>query len=98
LSKLRNLKMRKKSLIHTNLCKAETTSYVTMRKIFAIGVSTSCFLLGAFYLVGYTSLDWQVALVEWMSFVFGELYIITFYFDLGDEYYVEQIREIPRML
>lgn len=30
-----------------------------------------------------------------MSFLFGELYVITFYFDLGDEYYIEQIREVP---
>lgn len=77
------------------LLESEITNYVRLRKIFAVSEATSCFLLGAFYLMGYTSLDWQVASVEWMSFLWGECYVMTFYFDLGDEYFVEQIREVP---
>ena len=50
--------------------------------------------LGVFYLMGYTSQDWPVPVSEWLILLSVELYALTYYFDLGNAYFIEQIKEV----
>jgi len=43
--------------------------------------------------MGYGGDDWQVAVGEWSAVWSQQLYAFTFYWDLGDEYFIEQVRE-----
>ena len=41
------------------------------------------------------SLQWQegwIPLCEWGAVICSELYVGTFFFDLGDEYFIEQVK------
>ena len=50
-------------------------------------------LMGFFLLKGYDSTTWQVATCEWIAVFAVEFYLGTFYWDLGDEYIVKQVKE-----
>jgi len=49
--------------------------------------------LGVLYLFGYRGKDWEVAVCEWTAVWTAEFYVLTFYWDLGDEFFVEQVKE-----
>ena len=71
----------------------KTTVWVTLRKILALSNMTFSISMGVFYLMGFTSQDWPVSVSEWMVLLSVEFYTLTFFFDLGNSYFIEQVRE-----
>ena len=49
--------------------------------------------LGLLLLQAYEDTDWQVAVCEWAAVLAVEFYLATFYWDLGDEYFIQQVKE-----
>ena len=70
------------------------TAWVTVRQLLSLVILTFSLSLGVLSLFGNNTTDWEVAVSEWMAVWATELYIVTFYWDLGDEYYIEQVRRI----
>ena len=69
------------------------TAWVTVRQFLSLVNLTFSLSLGVLYLFGYKSTDWEVAVSEWTAVWAAEFYVVTFYWDLGDEYFVEQVKE-----
>lgn len=73
--------------------KLKRTPWILVRQTLAVLVTGFSGALGVCYFVGLKSTDWPVAVCEWSAVIMTELYVITFYWDLGDEFFIEQIRE-----
>lgn len=71
----------------------KVTFYTVLRQILALLITTLSLSMGVLYLMGYSVHDWQIPVCEWGSVICAEFYVSTFYFDLGKEYFIEQVRE-----
>lgn len=69
------------------------TVWVTIRQVLSLVNLTFSLSLGVLYVFGYRGDDWQVAVCEWTAVWAAEFYVLTFFWDLGDEYFVEQVKE-----
>ena len=75
------------------LTKEKITIWVTIRQFLSLLNLTFSLSLGVFYLLGYQSTDWQVSVSEWLAVWMAEFYVLTFYWDLGNEFFIEQVKE-----
>ena len=76
-----------------NLTKEKTTHWVRIRQVLCLVNVTFSLLLGLFLAKGYDNHTWQVATCEWTAVFAVEFYLATFYWDLGDEYVVKQVKD-----
>lgn len=76
-----------------NLTKEKTTIWVRIRQVLSFLDVIFSLSLGILLLQGYGSTDWQVAVCEWAAVLAVEFYLATFYWDLGDEYFIQQVKE-----
>ena len=65
-----------------------------IRQIISLANVFFSLYLGTLLVLGYSSNDWQVALSEWAAVLCANLYTLTFYWDLGDHYFIEQVQEL----
>lgn len=72
----------------------KTTGWVILRQIFSLLVLFFTICLASLYLLGFQGTDWQVGVSEWAAVFSAEFYCATFYWDLGKEFLVEQVREV----
>lgn len=75
------------------LTKEKITVWVTVRQFLSLVNLTFSLALGVLYAFGYEGNDWEVAFTEWTAVWAAEFYVLTFYWDLGDEFFIEQVKE-----
>ena len=67
--------------------------WVYIRKVLAVLIAFFTFTMLALFLIVKEKVDvGRIPVCEWAAVICAELYVGSFYFDLGDEYYIEQVR------
>jgi len=76
-----------------NLEKSERDPWVHVRKILATLITIFTFAMLFLFLVVKDKVDaGRIPVCEWGAVICADLYVGTFYFDLGDDYYIEQVK------
>jgi len=72
---------------------AQADKWVRIRRILAVLIAVFTFTMLFLFLVVKDKVDaGRIPVCEWGACICSELFIGTFYFDLGDDYYIEQVK------
>jgi len=75
------------------LARAEQDGWVLTRRVLALMITAFTFVMLFLFLVVKDKVKYgRIPVCEWGAVICSELFIGTFYFDLGDDYYVEQVK------
>lgn len=75
------------------LLKSERDGWVMVRRVLAIMILVFTFVMLYLFLVVHDKVvNGRIPVCEWGAVICSELFIGTFYFDLGDDYYIEQVK------
>jgi len=76
-----------------SLVRAEQDCWVHTRRILALMIAGFTFTMLFLFLVVKDKVNaGRIPICEWGACICSELFIGTFFFDLGDDYYVEQVK------
>ena len=79
--------------IYLQLVSADQGGFVHVRRVLALLIAFFTFTMLFLFLVIKDKVSaGRIPVCEWGAVICSELFIGTFYFDLGDDYYIEQVK------